>query len=44
MIDSNELAKKVRIHKHNYDGLFGYIVVDPIASLVNELIAWIRPQ
>ena len=38
MIDSNELAKKVRIHKHNYDGLFGNIVVDPIASLVNELI------
>jgi signal transduction histidine kinase len=39
MIDSNELAKKVRVHKHNYAGEFGNIAVDPIASLVDELIA-----
>lgn len=39
MIDSNELAKKVRIHKHNYAGEFGNVAVDPIASLVDELIA-----
>ena len=32
MIDSNELAKKVRIHKHNYAGEFGNIVVDPIGK------------
>lgn len=39
MIDSSELAKKVRIHKHNYAGEFGNVAVDPIASLVDELIA-----
>lgn len=39
MIDSNELTKKVRIHKHNYAGEFGNVAVDPIASLVDELIA-----
>lgn len=34
----NETSKKVRIHKHNYAGEFGNVVVDPIISVLEELI------
>ena len=34
----NETSKKVRIHKHNYAGEFGNVVVDPLLSVLEELI------
>lgn len=33
-----ETIKKVRIHKHNYAGEFGNVVIDPMLTLVEELI------
>ena len=33
-----ETIKKVRIHKHNYAGEFGNVVIDPMLTLAEELI------
>lgn len=33
-----ETIKKIRIHKHNYAGEFGNVVIDPMLTLAEELI------
>lgn len=34
----NDINKLVRLHKHNYAGEFGNVVVDPLLSVLEELI------
>lgn len=38
MSENKDIYKKVRIHKHNYAGEFGNVVVDPISTLIEELL------
>lgn len=38
MKENKDTYKKVRIHKHTYAGQFGNVVVDPISTLMEELL------
>lgn len=38
MSENKDIYKKVRIHKHTYAGGFGNVVVDPISTLIEELL------
>lgn len=38
MNENKDTYKKVRIHKHNYAGEFGNVVVEPISVLIEELL------
>lgn len=38
-MEEKDLSQKVRIHKHNYAGEFGNVVIDPALTLLKELVA-----